>query len=217
VKKVLGAGPTSGGADQDDERRLRTLAPARARAFGRAVSVEDLVDLSLGYPGVTHAAAWQGSGPPGCACGGSALHLAFVRDGTAGPRPPLSPEIDALAGFLDARRDATVPLCVCAGTVTAIAITAVLAVDPRLDPTAVAAAAGAALLDPEVSLAPSARSLGQALDRSDVFQVLHGVTGIVGVASLDVPGASAELGRRSAERYELLVLGSAPVVEGQAA
>ena len=38
VKKVRGADPTSGGADQDDERRLRQLAPTRARAFGRAVS-----------------------------------------------------------------------------------------------------------------------------------------------------------------------------------
>ncbi len=90
VKKVEGAGPTSGGADQDDERRLRTLVPARARAFARAVSIEDLVDLSVAYPGVTHAAAWSGAGPPGCSCGGSGLHLAFVRAGTAGPRAPVA-------------------------------------------------------------------------------------------------------------------------------
>src|SRR3954469_14188091 len=79
VKKVTGAGPTAGGADQDDERRLRTLAPGRARAFGRVVSAEDLVDLAVGYPGVSHAAAWHGAGPPGCPGGGSGLHLVFLR------------------------------------------------------------------------------------------------------------------------------------------
>ena len=118
VKKIHGAGPTEGAADQDDERYLRRLAPTRARAFGRAVSAEDLVDLALGYPGVTHAAVWTGAGPPGCACGRSGLHLAFIRSGATAPRPPLADEITALAGYLDARRDATVPLCVCAGIVT---------------------------------------------------------------------------------------------------
>ena len=43
--------------------------PTRARAFDRAVSIEDLVDLSLGFPGVAHAAAWNGQGPAECACG----------------------------------------------------------------------------------------------------------------------------------------------------
>ena len=86
VKKVSGAGPTTGGADQDDERRLRQLAPARARAFGRLISREDAVDLALGYPGVTHAAAWHGEGVPGCGCGPAGLHVAFVRAGTGGPR-----------------------------------------------------------------------------------------------------------------------------------
>ena len=147
VKKVEGAGPTSGGADQDDERDLRALVPGRARAFGRAVSIEDLVDLSRGYPGVTHAAAWTGSGPPGCACGGSGLHLAFLRAGPAGPRAPDANEIGALASFLDARRDATVPLCVCAAVLTdpAIRIDVALAVDPRRDVAEVVAATRAAL------------------------------------------------------------------------
>ena len=212
VKRVSGAGPTSGGADQDDEGRIRSLAPRRARAFGRAVSAQDLVDLSLGYPGVSHAAAWHGTGPPGHACGAAGLHLAFVRASAAGPRPPVGDEVTSLATFLDARRDATVPLCVCAGTVTALVVTAALAVDPRREAPAVSAAAALALLDPLSPLAPEARALGQPLDRSDLLSALHATEGLVGVGSLDLPGAGA-LGRRAAERWELLIL-APPVVTG---
>ncbi len=219
VKKVEGAGPTSGGADQDDERDLRELVPGRARAFGRAVSIEDLVDLSRGYPGVTHAAAWTGSGPPGCACGGSGLHLAFLRAGPAGPRAPDANEIGALASFLDARRDATVPLCVCAAVLTdpPVLIDVVLAVDSRRDVAEVLGATRATLVDPDGPLAALQRALGQPLDRSDVFAVLHRVDGVVGVTSLVVPGSGADVERRPAARFELIVLDPDPIVEGAAA
>lgn len=213
VKKVKGAGATEGGADQDSESDLRRLAPTRARAFGRVVSQEDLVDLALGYPGVTHAAAWNGQGPPGCTCG-SALHLALIRSGTAGPRPPLPEEIAQLSGYLDSVRDATVPLCVCAGIVTTPTLTVVLATDPRRDAAAVVAGVTAALADPDGPLGPGQRVLGQPLDRSDVFAVIHEVAGVVGVASLDLPGADSELGRLAAKPYELLVPSATPVVTG---
>jgi hypothetical protein len=213
VKKVKGAGPTEGGADQDAESDLRRLAPTRARAFGRVVSAEDLVDLALGYPGVTHAATWNGQGPPGCTCG-SGLHLALIRGGTSGPRPPLPAEVGQLSSYLDSVRDAAVPLCVCAGIVTAPTLTAVLATDPRRDTATVVAAATAALADPDGPLGPAQRVLGQPLDRSDVFAAIHEVTGVVGVASLDLPGADSELGRLAAKPYELLVPSAAPVVTG---
>jgi hypothetical protein len=213
VKKVKGAGPTEGGADQDVESDLRRLAPTRARAFGRVVSAEDLVDLALGYPGVTHAAVWSGQGPPGCTCG-SGLHLAVIRSGTSGPRPPLPAEIGQLSGYLDSVRDATVPLCVCAGVVTAPTLTAALATDPRRDTAAVVAAVATALADPAGPLGPAQRVLGQPLDRSDVFAAIHEVPGVVGVSSLDLPGADSELGRLAAKPYELLVPSTAPVVTG---
>jgi hypothetical protein len=217
VKKVAGAGPTSGGADQDDESRMRRLAPGRARAFGRAVSLEDLADLALGYPGVSHAAAWVGPGPPGCACGHVGIHLAFLRDSADGPRAPLGTEIDSLAAYVDGRRDTSVPLCVCAGAATAVTVTATLAVDPRRVAADVATAAGDALLDPHGPLAPLQRSLGQPLDRSDVVVVLHGVVGVVGVPSLTLPGSTGDLGRRAAARYELLTLAADASVQGVAA
>jgi hypothetical protein len=217
VKKVEGAGPTTGGADQDDERDLRTLVPARARAFGRAISIGDIVDLSLGYPGVTHAAAWSGTGPPGCSCGGIGLHLAFLRAGTAGPRAPEPAEIALLASFLDARRDATVPLCVCGGALVPVAFAATLATDPLRLAADVAAAARAAVFDPHGSLSPLQRALGQALDRSDIYTVLHGATGVVGVMVLTVPGAVGEIGRLPAARYELVVVDEASTISGSPA
>jgi hypothetical protein len=217
VTKVRGAGQTEGGADQDAESELRRLAPTRARAFGRAVSAEDLVDLALGYPGVTHASSWNGQGPASCACGGSGLHLAFIRSGTSGPRAPLAAEIDQLSGYLDSVRDATVPLCVCAGAVTTPTLTLVLATDPRRDPKSVVAAVTAGLVDPDGELGSGRRTLGQPLDRSDVFAVVHQVAGVVGVASLDLPGADSELGRLAAKVYELLVPSSTPWVTGAGA
>ncbi len=216
VKRVRGAGPTSGGADQDGEVDLRRLAPTRARAFDRAVSLEDLVDLSLVYPGVSHAAGWSGQGPPGCACGVSGLHVALLRSGTSGPRVPEGAEVDQLAGYLDARRDVSIPLCVCGGIVTALVVTATLAVDPRQEPAVVAAAAQAVVLDPDGPLGTRDRSLGEPLDQSDVYAALHGVAGVVGVTSLDLPGAG-ELGRRAADRYELLVLDGASTAVGTSA
>ncbi|GAB3836925.1 baseplate J/gp47 family protein [Dactylosporangium cerinum] len=84
VKRVVGAGPTSGGADQDDPRRIRRLAPGRSRVGDRAVSRADLADLARAFPGSRTrppggapdrpaaradgpASTWRscGSGPPG--------------------------------------------------------------------------------------------------------------------------------------------------------
>lgn len=217
VKKVQGAGPTTGGADQDDERDLRTLVPGRARAFGRAISVADLVDLSLGYSGVTHAVAWNGSGPPACSCGTTGLHLAVLRAGTQGPRAPQPPEIALLASYLDARRDATVPLCVCGGVLVPVTLAATLATDPRQLAGDVAAAARAAVFDPAGPLSPLRRALGQPLDGSDVYAVLHGATGVVGVPLLSVPGAIGDIGRLPAARHELIVVDNASTIDGSPA
>ena len=131
-------------------------------------------------------------GPPEPA---AATACTGLRTRPSAGRGPLPDEIASLAGYLDARRDATVPLCVCAGIVTRPGLTVVLAVDPRRESTAVAAAVAATLADPDGDLGPEQRVLGQPLDRSDVFAVVHRVVGVVGVTSLDLPGASGELGR----------------------
>jgi len=219
VRKIAGVGPTTGAADQEDELRMRQAASARIRALDRAVSLVDLADLTLTAPGTSHSAAWRGAGPPGCPCGGVGLHVAFLRATDIGARAPLAAELLSMAGYLDARRDTSVGLCVCAGVSSALPVTATIAVDPRRESTAVAAAVTAALTDRRGPLAAAPRGMGVPLDDSDIVAVVQPVIGVVGVASLAVtPGVRApsagEIGiaRTPAERYELLSVGTVKVV-----
>jgi hypothetical protein len=220
VKKVAGAGPTFGAANQDDERRLARLAPARARSFGRIVSIVDLADIATSFPGVTHAAAWRGAGPTGCACASLGLHLAFLRASENGVRQPIDDEIQILSAFLDSVRDSAVPLCVCAGTASALAVDAAVAADPKYDPTTVFAAAAQALVDGNGPFVADARRMGEAFDLSAVLPVIHAVPGVTGVVKLSITGglqsAAAGLeetfGRLPAAAYELLFVGAKPNV-----
>ncbi|MEO7070911.1 MAG: hypothetical protein ABI131_10515 [Nostocoides sp.] len=219
VRKIAGVGATTGAADQEDQLRMRQAAAARIRALDRVVSLGDLADLALTVPGTSHSAAWRGAGPPGCPCGGIGLHLAFLRITETGARAPLLTELLSMAGYLDARRDTSVGLCVCAGVSSALPITATVASDPRREATAVVAGVATALTDPNGRLAAAPRAMGVPLDDSDVVAVIAPVTGVVGVASLAVtPGSrppsarEAGIGRTPAERYELLSVGAVTVV-----
>jgi hypothetical protein len=219
VRKIAGVGATTGAADQEDQLRMRRAASARIRALDRAVSLGDLADLALTVPGTSHSAAWRGAGPPGCPCGGIGLHVAFLRTTDTGARAPFAAELLSMAGFLDARRDTSVGLCVSAGVSSALPVTVTLATDPRREPAAVLAAVTAALTDLEGPLAAAPREMGVPLDDSDVVAVVQPVTGVVGVVSLAVtPGirtASAGetgIGRTPSERYELLSVGPVTVV-----
>ncbi len=219
VRKIAGVGPTTGAADQEDQLRMRKAAAARVRALGRAVSLGDLADLALTVPGTSHSAAWRGAGPSGCPCGGTGLHVAFLRATDTGARSPLAPELLSMAGFLDARRDTSVGLCVCAGVASSLPVSATVAVDPQREAAVVVAAVTAALTDPTGPLAAAPRGMGVPLDDSDVVAVLQPVQGVVGVVSLAVtpgirvrsPGETG-IGRTPAERYELLSVGAVTVV-----
>lgn len=216
VQRVAGAGPTTGGAEHDDAHDLRRLVPTRARAFGRVVSREDLRDLALGYPGVSHAVAFRGSGPAGC--DGTGLHVAFLRSGSTGPRPPVGAEVAALMAHLDARRDTEIPLGVCPARVRTLALALVIECDPRALPSAVEADVRAALADEDGPLHADRRRLEQPLDRSDVLAVVQAVTDVVGVTELvlgptPLGGAEAAIGRVAAARAELLVLTPEPDVQ----
>ncbi|HKP41176.1 hypothetical protein [Mycobacterium sp.] len=211
VRKIAGVGPTGGAADQEDPLRMRRAAAARIRALDRAVALQDLADLALTLPGTSHSTAWRGAGPPGCPCGRSGLHVAVLRSAGTGVRAPIPAELHALSNYLDARRDTRVPLCICAARPSAITVTAAFAVDPRRDPGTVCAAVSAALLDPNGPLAPLPRDLAIPLDGSDVIEVAQPVTGIIGVATLNLTGAATtpttgdlSLGRLPALPYELL-------------
>ena len=219
VRKIAGVGATTGAADQEDQLRMRRAAAARIRALDRAVSLGDLADLALTVPGTSHSAAWRGAGPPGCPCGGIGLHLAFLRTTDTSARAPLAPELLSMAGYLDARRDISVGLCVCSGVSSALPVTATIATDPRRESVAVVAAVTATLANRTGPLAAAPREMGVPLDASDVVAVVQPVTGVLGVVSLAVtPGirtpsaGQTGIGRIPAERYELLSVGPVSVV-----
>lgn len=219
LRKVTGVGRTSGAADQEDPLRIRGAAAARIRALDRAVSLADLADLALTVPGTSHATAWRGAGPAGCPCGATGLHVASLRRTATGVRAPLTAELRSLAGYLDARRDTSVGLCVCAGAASAVGVTLMVATDPRREKAAVHEAVRAALTDQEGALAGWTRDLGVALDASDVVAVVHAVPAVVGVVSLALAAglrapsaAERAIGRTPAERYELLSVGTVTVV-----
>jgi hypothetical protein len=213
VRSVAGVGRTTGAADQEDPLRLRRGAAARIRALDRAVSAGDLADLALTVPGTSHAVAYRGAGPAGCPCGRVGLHLASLRFSSDGARAPYAAELTSLSGYLDARRDVSVALCVCAGVVSQLDVTLSLVTDPRREVATVRAAVTSALLDPAGPLAPLPRDLGLPLDASDVLAVAQPVTGVVGIQGLGLShgvvapsAADASIGRVPAQRYELLAV-----------
>jgi hypothetical protein len=221
VRKITGVGALSGAADQEDPLGMRRAAAARIRALDRAVALPDLADLALTVPGTSHSVAWRGAGPPGCACGGSGIHVALLRlaaSGAGAPavRAPSDAELRALGGYLDARRDTTVVICVCAAVASPVEVGALVAIDPRRDLVAVLAAVQAALLDPAGPLAPLPRDLAEPLDASDVTGIAQSVAGVVGITGLTLTGglspltaADLTLGRRPARPYELLYVAGA--------
>lgn len=217
VRRVGGVGPLSAAADQEDPLTMRSAAAARIRALDRVVGLEHLADVALTMPGTSHAVSWRGPGPRGCACGGSGLHLAVLRRAATGVRAPSSAELTALAGFLDARRDTTVPLCVCAGAASGIALALRLATDPARERSAVESAVLTSLTDPEGPLCHRRRRPGVPLDASDVAAIAHAVPGLVGIISLELTGGllppvPGGLGRTPAARHEVLGVTSAVAV-----
>jgi hypothetical protein len=218
VRKIAGAGALSGAADQEDPLRMRRAAAARIRALDRAVTLPDLADLALTVPGTSHSVSWRGAGPPGCACGGSGIHVAVLRlavssAGAPAVRVPSDAELAALGGYLDARRDTTVPVCACAAVPSPVQVGALVAVDPRRDSKVVLPVMQTALLDPDGPLAPRPRDLGEPLDGSDIIEIAQPVPGVVGITALTLTGGLSpvtpgdlSLGRLPAQRYELLYI-----------
>jgi hypothetical protein len=221
VRTVAGVGPTVGAADQEDPLRIRNAAAASIRALDRAVSANDLADLALTVPGTSHSVVWRGTAPDGT--GSDGLNLAALRRTSDGVRAPYPAELTALSGYLDARRDTTVPLRVSAGVASPVTVTLTIDTDPRRDPTAVAAAVEAAVTAPAGPLAAVVRALGQPLDGSDIVAVAQPVTGVVGIRALNISGGllaptpgDQQLGRFEAAPYELLAITTVTVTASPA-
>jgi hypothetical protein len=164
---------------------------------------------------------WRGTAPDGS--GSDGLNLAALRRTSGGVRAPYPAELTALSGYLDARRDTTVPLLVSAGVASPVTVTLTIDTDPRRDPTAVAAAVEAAVTAPTGPLAPVVRALGQPLDGSDIVAVVQPVTGVVGIRALTITGGllaptpgDQQLGRFEAAPYELLAITTVTVTASPA-
>ena len=89
-----------------------------------------------------------------------------------------------------------------------------VAVDPARVPTAVLAEIATAVLDADGELGFNVRRLGQPLDASDVFGVVHSVPGVVGVVSFALGGvaSTSRLERRPAARHELVLVADHPML-----
>src|SRR5205823_1936905 len=141
-------------------------------------------------------------------------HVAFVRLGSGGAKFPTIPEVTSLAAYLDGRRDTTVPLCVCAGAVTILDLRGAIVISNRRLPWVVAAAVEDALGDVDSPLVAANRTLGEALDRSDVLAVIHTVRDVLGVTSLSTAAKpTEEFDGCQPDRWELLVIGSDPLLQ----
>jgi hypothetical protein len=165
VDRIANPVPTAGGtapAEPEDVRRQATLF---IRTFDRAVSVRDHADLALLFPGVARATARYHDG---------AIELvAAGADGAAAPNG------DLLLDFIDARRDASLPLRRVAPAAVAIALRVYVEFEPAWLPRDVEAAIRAALHGGAPGMFTfAARDLGQAAHASEVYQRITSVAGV---------------------------------------
>ncbi len=162
--------PLLGGTEPADAAAVQREATRWIRTFDRAVSTHDHTDLALLFPGVARANA---SLRP---AGGVRL---VVANAEGGPIADLGP----LTGFMQARRDTSVPLEIIGPEPVLIHVKASLELDPAFNLIAVELAVRAALHG-EIADAPGmftfpARELGQAAHLSELYARLQAVPGVV--------------------------------------
>jgi predicted phage baseplate assembly protein len=200
--------PVAGGtppASLDDVRRQGTR---WVRSFGRAVSVVDHADVALLFSGVAAARArWE----PGR---GTVLTVATAE----GQAPPA---MAALRDFLDARRDASLPLVLQGPRPRVLAVSVQVEPDPAFLPDALERAVRAALTG-LYAFRPGA--LGRSADQASLLAVLLAVPGVLAGEVLRFRSAAAsapevvDIIRLAADEYAALaaadlritLLGAAP-------
>ena len=185
VKSALNPLPASGGVEPEAADAIRANAPQRVRTFERAIALDDLAALAQSYPSVAKArAAWRTRGDDLRAIARPYLELTIATaDGRAlaDHAPPLGPKLRA---FLDARRDANVPLRLVDARLVAVEVAATLDVEPGAGRGATLALARTALgLDPAGGgfFALAARPFGERIALGAVYALLQGVPGVSGV------------------------------------
>ena len=169
LDRVVNVTPVSGGAEPADAEAIRSQSTRWIRTFDRAVSVADLADLALTMPGIARAASRYDQAR------GAVLVVATA----TGEAPPA---LDAVRAFLDARRDAGLPLVLIGPKARAVRLTVDVDPDPAYLGELVKDALRAALhgAAPGLFTFP-ARGLGQPAFLSEVYALLEAVPGVVGV------------------------------------
>ena len=170
LKSAYNFTSVTGGAAPATADEIREQATRYIRTFDRAVSVSDYADLALLYPGVARAAAKWDS-----ATGGVAL-VATTSTGGA-------PTGD-LRGYLDARRDTSIPLKIGTASVQMVSLAVEVVSDAAYLTELVKQAVRDALYG-EDEASPglftfAARDLGQQAFLSEVYAVIEGVEGVIG-------------------------------------
>jgi predicted phage baseplate assembly protein len=163
-----------GGADAEQPDELRRYAPRSALLLGRAVSLADMQAAAAGAPGVVAARAdWRWSATRQR----PVAHIAFIGPAAA---------VADVARTVSALCDPTTPVEAEVAVPEPHALALDLAVDPTLEPAAVAETVRVALAGG--LLAPASLGVEGPLFRSVLFEAALDVAGVVAVQGVTVDG-----------------------------
>jgi hypothetical protein len=185
VTRAVNPRPLSGGAAPARPQDIRTQATRFIKTFDRAVSVQDHADLALLFPGVARASAYPAALAPGV----EGIRLVVA---TAEGEPIGAQALGALRSYMELRRDGQVPLMLSAPSAVDVQLSIYLEVAPEFLVEAVRQAVREALHGGQEAapglLTFRARSLGQPLHLSELYEVINRVAGVayVAVKRLDV-------------------------------
>ena len=173
LKSVRSPVPPYGGADEEPANSLQKFAPRSALLLGRAVSLTDLEAAAASYAGVRAVAAeWRWSS----ALQVPAAHIWYLADG----------DLTALIlAHLRGLTQPNTPIQVERAVASVATLSIQLTHDPKRFEDEVLSSARTALMDVETGLLPPERlGIGKPLFRSQLFEFLLDVTGVVSVTGL---------------------------------
>ncbi len=162
-----------GGADEEPANSLQKFAPRSALLLGRAVSLADLEAAAASYAGVRAVAAeWRWSSELQV----PAAHVWYLADG----------DLTALIlGHLRGLTQPNTPIQVERAVASVATLSIQLTHDPKRFEDEVLSSARTALMDVETGLLPPERlGIGKPLFRSQLFEFLLDVTGVVSITGL---------------------------------
>ena len=173
LKSVRSPVAPYGGADAEPSNSLQKFAPRSALLLGRAVSLADLEAAAASYAGVRAVAAeWRWSSELQV----PAAHVWYLADG----------DLTALIlGYLRSLTQPNTPIQVERAVASTPTLSIQLTHDPKRFEDEVLGASRTALMDVETGLLPPERlGIGKPLFRSQLFEFLLGVPGVVSVTGL---------------------------------